>query len=102
MMLYYKLLNNEGFFALRHNMIFRAMEIAKRLDSELRNDGASQFYYLASGLLGDVYSASHDRIKAEQYFTQALIAVSRWNGCSRLSVSLPRRVIRNISPSRWL
>lgn len=72
MMLYYKLLNNEGFFALRHNMIFRAMEIAKRLDSELRNDGASQFYYLASGLLGDVYSASHDRIKAEQYFTQAL------------------------------
>ena len=72
MMLYYKLLNNEGFYAQRHNMIFRAMEIAKRLDSELRNDGASQFYYLASGLLGDVYSASHDRIKAEQYFTQAL------------------------------
>lgn len=72
MMLYYKLLNNEGFFALRHNMIFRAMKIAERLDGELRHDGASQFYYLATGLLGDVYSASHDRIKAEQYFTQAL------------------------------
>lgn len=25
MMLYYKLLNNEGFFALRHNKIYRAM-----------------------------------------------------------------------------
>lgn len=72
MMLYYKLLNNEGFFALRHNMIFRAMKIAERLDGELRHDGASQFYYLATGLLGDVYSASHDRIKAEQYFAQAL------------------------------
>ena len=71
-MLYYKLLNNEGFFALRHNMIFRAMKIAERLDGELRHNGANRFYYLATGLLGDVYYASHDRVKAERYFTQAL------------------------------
>ena len=55
MMLYYKLLNNEGFFSLRHNMIFRAMKIAERLEGELRRDQANRFYYLATGLLGDIY-----------------------------------------------
>ena len=71
-MLYYKLLNNEGFFALRHNMVFRAMKIAERLDAELRDNGASRFYYLGTGLLGDVYFACRDRMKSEHYFTQAL------------------------------
>ena len=55
MMLYYKLLNNEGFFALRHNMVFRAMQAGERLNEELHNDGASQYYYLATGLMGDIY-----------------------------------------------
>ena len=72
MMLYYKLLNNEGFFALRHNMIFRAMQTAERLDKELRANGAGDYYYLATGLMGDIYYASHDRAKAERYFVQAL------------------------------
>lgn len=72
MMLYYKLLNNEGFFSLRHNMVFRAMKIAERLEGELRSDQANRFYYLATGLFGDIYYSSHDRIKAERYFTQAL------------------------------
>ena len=72
MMLYYKLQNNKGFYALRHNMIYRAMQIAEQLDIELRRDGASQYYYLATGLMGDVYKASHNRLKAEQYFIQAL------------------------------
>lgn len=72
MMLYYKLQNNKGFFALRHNMVYRAMQIAEQLDGELRNAGAKNYYYLATGLLGDVYTACHNRIKAEQYFIQAL------------------------------
>lgn len=72
MMLYYKLKNNKGFYALRHNMLYRAMQIAEQLDIELRNDGASQYYYLATGLMADVYKASHNRLKAEQYFIQAL------------------------------
>ena len=64
--------NNKGFYALRHNMLYRAMQIAEQLDIELRNDGASQYYYLATGLMADVYKASHNRLKAEQYFIQAL------------------------------
>lgn len=72
MMLYYKLLNNEGFFALRHNKIYRAMQIAERLNDELHADKAHDYYYLATGLMGDIYYVSHNRKKAEFYFTQAL------------------------------
>lgn len=72
MMLYYKLLNNEGFFALRHNMIFRAMQTAERLNKELHADGARRFYYLSTGLSADIYHACHNRKKAEAYFIQAL------------------------------
>ena len=72
MMLYYKLLNNEGFYALRHNMLFRAMQTAERLDSELRQDGAQKYFYLATGLMADIYYTSHDRKKAGKYFVQAI------------------------------
>lgn len=72
MMLYYKLQNNEGFYALRHNMVFRAMQIGKRLDNELHVDGAVDYYYLATGLMGDIYYTIHYRDKAEQCFMQAL------------------------------
>lgn len=72
MMLYYKLLNNEGFFALRHNKIYRAMQIAERLNDELHADKAHDYYYLATGLMGDIYYVSHNHKKAEFYFTQAL------------------------------
>ena len=72
MMLYYKLLNNEGFFALRHNMVFRAMQAGERLNEEPHNDGASQYYYLATGLMGDIYNSVYSRNKAEQFFMQAL------------------------------
>lgn len=72
MMLYYKLLHNEGFFALHHNMNYRAMQIAERLNDELHADKAHDYYYLATGLMGYIYCASHNRNKAEAYFTQAL------------------------------
>ncbi|MBO4891969.1 MAG: HAMP domain-containing histidine kinase [Prevotella sp.] len=72
MMLYYKLLNNEGFFALHHNMIFLAMQTAERLNDELHADKAHDYYYLATGLMGDIYYANHNRKKAEAYFKQAL------------------------------
>ena len=72
MMLYYKLLNNEGFFALRHNMVYRAMQTGERLNNELHKDGASQYYYLATGLMGDIYYSVFNRNKAEQFFMQAL------------------------------
>jgi len=72
MMLYYKLMNNEGFFALRHNMIFRAMQEAEHLDAVMRKDGATKYYYLATGLMGDVFYKIHDRVRAEKYFLQAI------------------------------
>ena len=75
MMLYYKLKNNEGFFALRHNQVFQAMEYAKQLDEEVRKNGAKDYFYLPTGLMGDVYYAAHNTLKAEKYFTQALSEV---------------------------
>lgn len=72
MMLYYKLLGNKGFFALRHNQVYRAIEFARELDNEVRTDGAQDYFYLATGLYADIYSNSHDRVRAEAYFLQAL------------------------------
>ena len=72
MMLYYKLLNNKGFFALRHHQIYRAIQFAEALDQEVREDKASDYYYLATGLYGDIYSSSHDKTRGETYFKQAL------------------------------
>ncbi len=72
MMLYYKLLGNKGFYALRHNEVYRAIEFAQRLDNEVRTDGAKEYFYLATGLYGDIYSSAHDNLRAETYFLQAL------------------------------
>lgn len=72
MMLYYKLKNNEGFFALRHNQLYRAIQFAEELDKAVRGAGAENYYYLATGLYGDIYNTSHDTRKAEAYFMQAL------------------------------
>ena len=72
MMLYYKLLCNKGFYALRFNQVYRAIEYAQRLDNEVRADGAKDYYYLATGLYGDIYSSSHDKVRAEAFFMQAL------------------------------
>ena len=72
MMLYYKLLSNKGFYALRQNQIYQAVKFARQLDTEVRSDGARDYYYLATGLFGDVYNTSHNKQKAERYFMQAL------------------------------
>jgi len=72
MNLYYKLRNNEGFYALRHNQVLQAMEIAQDLEKEVRENKATDYYYLPMGLMGDVYYVSHDMRKAEEFFLQAL------------------------------
>lgn len=72
MNLYYKLKNNEGFYALRHNQILQAMEIAEELEKEVRENKAENYYYLPVALMGDVYYESHDMRKAEKFFLQAL------------------------------
>ena len=72
MMLYYKLKNNEGFFALRHNHVYKAIHFAEQLDTEVRKAGAKDYFYLATGLYGDIYNTCHDTRKAETFFMQAL------------------------------
>ena len=72
MMLYYKLLCNKGFYALRHNQVYRAIQFAEALDREIRENGASDYNYLATGLYGDIYSSTRDIGRAEAYFSQAL------------------------------
>lgn len=72
MMIYYKLKNNEGFYAVRHNQLFKAMQYARELEKEVHEAGAVDYYYLPTGLMGDIYNACHNTHKAEAYFTKAL------------------------------
>lgn len=72
MMLYYKLKTNKGFFALAHNMLYRAIKYAEELDNEVRKAEAKDYYYLPTGLYGDIYKKGHDMRKARQFFLQAL------------------------------
>ena len=69
---YYKIKCNEGFYDVRHQHIHKAMKTAKELDEAMRKNGDSEYYYLATGLFGDVYRASFDGPKARKYYTQAL------------------------------
>ena len=69
---YYKIKCNEGFYDVRHRHIYKAMKTAKELDEIVRRNGASDYYYLATGLIGDVYRVSYDSPKAKKYYLQAL------------------------------
>ena len=62
---YYKIKCNEGFYDVRHRHIYKAMKTAKELDEIVRRNGASDYYYLATGLIGDVYRVSYDSPKAK-------------------------------------
>ena len=72
MNLYYKLKCNEGFYALRHGQLIQAMEYAQNLEKEVRDNKASDYFYLPLGLMGDIYYTSHASRQAELFFTQAL------------------------------
>ena len=72
MMLYYKLKTNKGFFALAHNQLYRAIQYAEELDKEVRKAEAKDYYYLATGLYGDIYKSGHDKRKAKHFFMQAI------------------------------
>lgn len=72
MMLYYKLKTNKGFFALAHNMLYLAIQYAEELDKEVRKAEAKDYYYLATGLYGDIYKNGHNARKAKQFILQAL------------------------------
>ena len=69
---YYKTRTNEGFYDLKQNHLFRAIQTAESLDAEVRKNNAVDYYYLATALMGNIYRASHDTRRAEQYFKQAL------------------------------
>ena len=69
---YYKIKCNEGFYDVTHRHIFRAMKTARELDEAMRRNSESDYYYLATGLFGDVYRASFDSPKAKKYYLQAL------------------------------
>lgn len=72
MMLYYKLKTNKGFYALAHNMLYMAIKYAEELDKEVRTAEAKDYYYLATGLYGDIYKNGHDTRKAKHFILQAL------------------------------
>ena len=72
MMLYYKLKTNKGFFALAHNMLYLAIQYAEELDQEVRKAEAKDYYYLATGLYGDIFKNGHNARKAKQFILQAL------------------------------
>lgn len=69
---YYKTMTNEGFYDIKQNHLFRAIQTTRILDEEARKNNSVDYYYLATGLMGNIYRASHDTRRAEQYFIQAL------------------------------
>jgi hypothetical protein len=69
---YYKIKCNEGFYDVRHRHVYKAMKTAKELDEVVRRNGDTDYYYLATGLFGDVYRVGCDNPKAKKYYLQAL------------------------------
>ena len=69
---YFKIKCNEGFYDLDHHHLLRATRTARLLDEEMRQADAEDFYYLSTGLLGDIYRASHNYKKAAACYLQAL------------------------------
>ena len=69
---YYKTMTNEGFYDIKQNHLFRAIQTAQALDAEARKNKSVDYYYLATGLMGNIYRATYDTHRAEQYFIQAL------------------------------
>lgn len=69
---YYKTMTNEGFYDIKQNHLFRAIQTAQTLDAEAKKNKSVDYYYLATGLMGNIYRASYDTHRAEQYFIQAL------------------------------
>ena len=72
MYLYYKLKTNKGFFALAHNMLYLAIQYAEQLDKEVRKANDQEYFYMATGLYGDIYKTGHDARKARAFFLQAI------------------------------
>ena len=72
MYLYYKLKTNKGFFALAHNMLYLAIQYAEQLDKEVRKANDQEYFYMATGLYGDIYKTGHDARKARTFFLQAI------------------------------
>ena len=69
---YYKTKTNEGFYDIKQKNLFRAIVTAQYLDSDARKNKDVEYYYLATALMGNIYRASHDTRRAEEYFVQAL------------------------------
>lgn len=69
---YYKIKTNEGFYDIKQKHLFRAIVTAQYLDADARKNKDVEYYYLATALMGNIYRASHDTRKAEEYFVQAL------------------------------
>ena len=69
---YYKTMTNEGFYDIKQNHLFRAIQTAQTLDAEARKNKSVDYYYLATALMGNIYRASYDTHRAEHYFIQAL------------------------------
>ena len=69
---YYKTKTNEGFYDIKQKHLFRAIMTAQYLDADARKNKDVEYYYLATALMGNIYRASHDTRRAEEYFVQAL------------------------------
>ena len=69
---YYKIKTNEGFYDIKQKHLFRAIVTAQYLDADARKNKDVEYYYLATALMGNIYRASHDTRRAEEYFVQAL------------------------------
>ena len=68
---YFKIKANEGFFDLNKKNILRGLKTVEQLKTELHEAEATEFYYLATGLEGDLNKAIRNP-KADSIYRQAL------------------------------
>ena len=68
---YFKIKTNEGFFDLNKKNILRGLKTVEQLKTELHEAEATEFYYLATGLEGDLNKAIRNP-KADSIYRQAL------------------------------
>ncbi len=72
---YFKIKTNEGFFDLAQQDILRGMKTADQLEKDIHEAGATQFYYLVTGLKADLHKAIRSP-KSDSIYRQALIEVA--------------------------
>lgn len=71
---YFKIVTNEGFFAMSKKDIIHGAKLVEQLEGEIKNSQDTTFAYLATGLRGDLFKSMRS-LEADSIYKQALAQV---------------------------